>query len=240
MSAGSLRARPSDVRARVGHRHLVGQGAPRERGAHGRARHDDDRLETVGRLEADDVAAGDDDEAAQQRGGRVVGMALELGRVREQVGIELEHVGGRDEPGDVGRGAGPEPAGERHLRADAKREAVGRVQPREPADAEVAPVARDVELRLDGEAAGLGDLELDVQRERRGEDVEARPEVRRRGGHAHEPAAVHQEPPRTASSTAARFGSQAMTPPALSSAVCGSFRPWPVRTQATRRAPSAP
>ncbi len=44
----------------------------------------------------------------------------------------------------------------------------------------------------------------------------------------------------TARSTAARSGSQGTTEPDCSSAVCGSFSPWPVRTQTTRSAPWAP
>ena len=160
-------------------------------------------------------------------------MALELGDVAEQVLLQLEHVRGRQHPGGVGRGARAQAARQRHVGADPEREAVGRVQPREAAHAEVAPVARDVELRVDAEAAGLDDLELDVQRQRRREHVEAGPEVRRRRGHADEPAALGRHPS-TASSTAARFGSQGITPPAWLSAVSGSFRPWPVSTQATR------
>src|SRR3954471_20127930 len=112
------------------------------------------------------------------------------------------------------------------------------MQPREAAHAEVAAVAGDVQARLDAEVPGLHHLELDMQRERRRECVEAGAEVRRRGRHADEPAALPQ--PRTASSTAASVGSQAITAPAWSRAVCGSFSPCPVSTQATRRAPPAP
>ena len=197
------------------------------------------RLEPVGRLEARDLAAGDDHEAAEQRRGGVVGMALELGGVAEQVLLQLEHVRGRQHARRVRRGAGAQPARQRDRRADPEGEVVGRMQPREAAHAEVAAVARDVELGLDGEAAGLDHLELDVQRERRGERVEARARgspTRRARGRAGG-AAGH---PSTASSTAARFGSQGTTPPAWSSAVSGSLSPWPVSTQAMRAAPSAP
>ena len=46
--------------------------------------------------------------------------------------------------------------------------------------------------------------------------------------------------PSTACSTAAISGSQGTTEPARDSAVCGSLRPWPVSTHATRSASSAP
>ena len=35
-------------------------------------------------------------------------------------------------------------------------------------------------------------------------------------------------------------GSHGTTEPACASAVCGSFKPWPVNTQTTRSAPCAP
>src|SRR4051794_1320369 len=165
-------------------------------------------------------------------------MALELGCQREQVGVELEEVVGGHQPGHVGRGARPQAARERDLRRDPEREVVGRVQALEAADREVAPVAGDRQVGLDGEAPRLLHLELHVQRQRRRERVEAGPEVGRRGGDADDAAAVHQ--PTTAFSTAAISGSHGTTAPTWSSAVCGSFSPWPVRTHATRPAPSAP
>src|SRR3954468_18525193 len=53
------------------------------------------------------AAAGAHAEAAEQRGRDVVGMALELGREGEQIGVELEGVVGGDEPGHVRRRARP-------------------------------------------------------------------------------------------------------------------------------------
>ena len=113
------------------------------------------------------------------------------------------------------------------------------VQALERADDEVRPVLRHVEVGLDRERPGLLHLDLEVQRDRGGERVEPRAEVGRRGGDADEAAALHAAPS-TARSTAPISGSHGTTAPARSSAVCGSFRPWPVSTHATRSAPSAP
>src|SRR5947209_10220811 len=103
--------------------------------------------------------------------------------------------------------------------------------------AQVALVRRHRQLGLDRELAGLLHLELEVQRDRGREAVIAGPQVGRRGGHAHHPAPVHDS---TASSRTASSASQVTSPKSWSSAVCGSFRPWPVSTQATCSAPSAP
>ena len=59
------------------------------------------------------------------------------------------------------------------------------MQALEGADDQVGPVARDVEVGVHREAARLADLELEVQRERGGQGIEARPEVGRRGRNAH-------------------------------------------------------
>ncbi len=76
---------------------------------------------------------------------------------------------------------------------DPEGEAVGGVQALEAADREVAAVGGDREVGLDGERAGrLDDLELHVQRERRGEGVEPGAEVGRGGGDADEATALHQ------------------------------------------------
>ena len=89
----------------VGDRHLGGQRRARGLRPHGRARHHDHRLQAGGRLEAGRLTVGADDEAAVQRGGDVVGVALELGRQREDIGVELEEVVGRHQARDVGGGA---------------------------------------------------------------------------------------------------------------------------------------
>src|SRR5205823_519855 len=95
-------------------------------------------------------------------------------------------------------------------------------------------VETDLQVGLDGERAGLLDLDLRVQAERGGEDVEPRTQVRRGRGHADEAPALHQI--KTARSTAAMSGSHGTTAPASPSAVSGSLRPWPVSTQTTVRA----
>ncbi len=68
-----------------------------------------------------------------------------------------------------------------------KLEAVGGVQPLEGPDDQVGAVARDVEIGVDGERAGLAHLELQVQPERGGHHIEAGAEVGRGRGHAHHP-----------------------------------------------------
>ena len=170
-----------DVRDGVGERDRRGQRLARDRRAHRGVRDHEHRFQAVGRVKPGGLPVADDDEAAEQRRRGVIGMAFELGRVGEQVAVVLDQVRGRTEACDIRRRARAQAARERDRRADPEREAVGREQLREAADAEVAAVARDVEVRLDGEAAALDDLELDVQRERRAERVEAGAEVRRRG-----------------------------------------------------------
>jgi hypothetical protein len=122
-------------------------------------------------------------------------VALELGGVLEQVGVELEEVVGGHQARHVGRGAGPQPPAERDVGADPEGEVVGRVQPGEPAHRQVAMVAGDAQVGLDGEAAGLDDLELHVQRDRAREAVEPGAEVRRGGGDPDETAALHGPDP---------------------------------------------
>ena len=74
--------------------------------------HDHHRLEPRGRVEAHGArpSAHTTKPPSQRRGG-VVGMALELGRERQQVGVELEEVVGGHQPGDDRRGARPQAAG---------------------------------------------------------------------------------------------------------------------------------
>ena len=74
--------------------------------------HDRQRLQArSGGSKRDGLAVGADHEAAAQRGGDVVGVALQLARQREQVGVQLEQVVGGHQPGDDRRGARAEPAG---------------------------------------------------------------------------------------------------------------------------------
>ena len=91
------------------------------------------------------VGARAEDEAAVERRGDVVGMALELDRVavdRVALEAELEQVVGGDQAGDDRRRARAEPAGERDLAADLEAQPVGRVQALERAHAEVRAVGR--------------------------------------------------------------------------------------------------
>ena len=117
--------------------------------------------------------------------------------------------------------------------------ASGGCSAREAAHHEVAAVARDREVGDDREAPGLHHLDLDVHRQRRGEHVEARAEVRGGGRDADPAPAPHG--PRTARSTASMSGSQGTTEPAWPSATCGSFSPWPgEHADDPRRRPPAP
>ena len=84
---------------------------------------------------------------------------------------------------------------------------------------------------------GLHDVDLHVQVERGAHHVEPRPEVGRGRGDADGPPSIHpgrpSRPPPCPARTARRRRPG-------ESAVCGSFRPWPVSTQTTRSAPSTP
>src|SRR5207237_4761986 len=108
-------------------------------------------------------------------------------------------------------------------------------------------------------AARLDHLDLERQGQRDGEHVEPRPEICRRCRHTDQTPA-RQRHPSTARSIAPSSGSQGSTEPprqppgrlaassnlaaressCCSSAVCGSFSPWPVSTHTTRRASRAP
>ena len=105
-------------------------------------------------------------------------MALDGRRLGQQVGVELEQVIGGHQPGDDGGRARAEAPRQRYLRADREGEVVGRVQALERAHDEVVAAPRDGQVGLDGEAAGLGDLELEPGRHRRRHAIEAGPEVR--------------------------------------------------------------
>src|SRR5947208_12852449 len=92
-----------------------------------------------------------------------------------------------------------------------------------------------LDIRLNRELTCLGDLELQMQRQRGRKTVVAWPEVRRRRRHADQAATVQA---RTADSSASNSGPHETTPGAWSIAVVGSFSPCPVSTQTT--VPSAP
>ncbi len=149
-----------DVEDRLLDRDLLGQGIARLTCAHRLLGHDRQRLQARGRLEAHCLAVGANDEAAIERRGDVVGVTLDRGGAREQVDVQLEQVVGGEQAGDDRRGARAEAAGERDVRADAESEVVGGVQALEGAHAEVVLVPRDVQVGLDGKAAGLCHLQL--------------------------------------------------------------------------------
>ena len=124
-------------------------------------------------------------------------MSLELDRVAidvRRVEAQLVHVIGGKEPGDDGRGARAEAARNRDLAADLKPQAVGWMQALERANAEVLAVAREATVTgVHLELTGLGDLELQMDVQRRGEDVESGAEVRRGCRHLDQaPAAGHR------------------------------------------------
>src|SRR5262249_39792207 len=125
------------------------------------------------------------------------------------------------------------------LAAQPKGDPVGGSQALEGAHDQVGPVGRHVEpAGVEGELARLFDLELEEERHGRRQHVVTRPEVGRGGRHAHE--AVPRGHSNTARSTAPRWFSQLITAGALESAVSGSLRPWPVRTQTTDSGSGAP
>src|SRR3954452_6866698 len=177
-----------------------------------------------------------DHEAAVERGRHVVRMALDLDRVRIDARGQLVHVVGGHEPRDNRGRAGPKASRKRDLGADPKREPVGGMQLLERLDAQVRAIQRDaVDVRLDAEVARLLDLELQMQRQRRGEAVVTGAEIRRARGDANQSAPIHAS---TADSRAPNSGSHEITPGARSIAVVGSFSPCPVSTQTT--VPSTP
>ena len=95
-----------DVERGLGHGHLGRQRGARLLGRHRRRRHGHDALQALGRLDPHRVAGAADHEAAVQRGGDVVGVALQLARVLVQRRVQLEHVVGRRQAGHDAGGAG--------------------------------------------------------------------------------------------------------------------------------------
>ena len=229
------------VEDRVGQRHLGGQrGARRARARPACARHDQQRLQAGGGSKPCGVTVGADDEAAEQRGGDVVGMALEL--------------------------AWPAPAGRRRARTGDRPPAVRRrcaaaLEPRPPRSG-ISERIRKLKPSAGCSRSKARTTRFSRSRRRQvGLDREAGRSPRPRARGTAPSAAAKQSKPgprfaedagtptRTpptaitpgprARSRAAR-GSHGTTAPTCSSAVCGSFSPWPVSTQAIRSAPSAP
>ena len=126
-----------DVEDGVGHRHRGGQrGARLARSAPRACGHDEHRLEPGRHGEALGAAVRAQHEAAEQRGGDVVGMALEPRRGRaSRSAPPLDERVRRQQPGHDRRRARPQAAGQRDVRADPEREAVGREQRLERPDA---------------------------------------------------------------------------------------------------------
>jgi hypothetical protein len=132
-------------------------------------------------------------------------MALELhGAGVDLLALEpqLEHVVGCRQSGDDRRGGRAESASERDLAANLEPQAVGRMKRLEGSHAQVAAVDRHrLAAPVDRELAGLGDLELEVQREGGGQDVVAGTQVGGGSGYADQAAAnghwaLRQTPPR--------------------------------------------
>ena len=110
-------------------------------------------------------------------------------RSAEHVGAELEQVVGGEQPGhDTPRRSSPSPPDSGMSERIRNVEAVGGMQALEAADAPGCAGRGRRRGRSRPRSAGLRDLELQVQRQRRGDHVEARPEVGRGGRDADEPA----------------------------------------------------
>jgi len=104
-----------------------------------------------------------DHEAALERGSDVVRVPLELDRQREDVGVELEQVVGREQPGDDRRGARAQAPDQRDPRGDPELSVVGPMQTLDGPPEQVSAVPWDVEAGHDGEAAvgqALDDVHL--------------------------------------------------------------------------------
>src|SRR5262249_4045262 len=150
-----------------------------------------------------------------------------------------EEVVGGEEAGDDRGGAGAEPPRQRDLAAQPEGDAIGWMQGLESAHDQVVAPGRDPQPTGVGrELARPLDLQLEEERDGSRKHVVARPQIGRGSGNADQP------PPRrhakTARSTALRSFSQLITAGAFESAVSGSLRPWPVRTQTTDSGGAAP
>ena len=185
--------------------HLVGERRARLRRRHLVARDHENGLDTLGRFEPDRrrdsvrLRTRADDEAAVERRADVVGMAFQLDRPGVDLLLaepQLVQVVGRQQAGQDRRRARSQPAGKRDLAADLEAQAVGRVERLERPHAEVRAVGGDgIAPGVDHELALLGNLQLEVQGQGRGEDVEAGAQVRRGSGDADQPAALRHEDP---------------------------------------------
>ena len=134
-----------------------------------------------------------DHEAPVERRADVVGVAFQLdGAGVDLLALEpqLEQVVGSHQARDDGRRRGAEAAGEWDLAANLEPQVIGRMKRLERPHAQVVAVVRHrLAARVDRELPGLGDLELQVQRERGGHHVVARPQVRGGGRNADQAAA---------------------------------------------------
>ena len=175
------------------------------------------------------------DEAAEQRRGDVVGMALELAVACSNSGASSSYMwSAAARPATIAAALDPSPADDRDLRADPERQPVGGVQRLERAHArgscgragrpagrsrpQNSPVSSTSSSRYSDSAAR--------------EHVVARPEVGRRGRDADACGGGSLAPEhRLLDALDVRLAGDDRA--ARSSAVCGSFRPWPVSTQTT-------
>src|SRR5579862_2904427 len=181
------------------------------------------------------AVAPDQADAASQRRGEVVGVALERQPELEQlVGGELlaRERRSRDEPGGDRRGRRAEPAFERDPVDEPEPVAAGRSDLREGAEREVVGVARHLvgSLALDDDVAlvALLDVELVPELERRGRTVEPGPEVGGRSRRANDEGHLA-----TSARMASTVGSTTIVAGVRTSIADVSLRPWPVRMHTT-------
>src|SRR5439155_2637905 len=155
--------------------------------------------------DAHDVPARYRDDAPVERGGGVVGVALELGGGAQRLGARLPRAGpclggGREQAGDARGGRVAEAAPAREARPYAQR----------AASAGVAEGAhRGMVLRRGFLAAGEH-FEVHIERDR--DRIECRPDVGRRRGNPNAPAALHVGQPRASASYAVRLPPNLITP----------------------------
>ena len=157
----------------------------------------------------------------------------------EHVGVQLEDMLGRHQPGDDAGRARPKPPLSGIVEPTRNSKSSAGMQALERAHHQVLAVAPQVQVGDDREPPGLRPPRPSVQRQRRRQHVEAGAEVGRRGGY---PDAAGTPPsPQDRALDRAELGlarDHARRP--ATSAVSGSLSPWPVSTQTTRSAPPAP
>ena len=181
---------PADVEHRVVEGDLVGEQAPGAGGrglALGDPRHD---CELAGQRDAHDAPGRDRDDAAVERGRRVVGVTLELGRGAQGVDAGFactvpELRVHREQSGDACRGREAETASAGEARSHAERALAARVA--KHAHGRMC-------LRRRFVAVGC---HLEMNAERDGHRVERGTDVRGRRRYPNEPTVVHARKPRT-------------------------------------------